>query len=148
MWSGQATSPGTITVTVEAQGLTAGRVTLQAIAPKDDSVPGIAEPALRDDGRLHVTRDASVKPRVFSARSHKLTEITQDYDLPANAAKDYRAAIISFIQQRNIDVDASTAEFRMMVDHLATSLQRTNGHLIADDYNFLVRQFNDARKKR
>jgi beta-galactosidase len=141
------TSAGTITVTVEAQGLAAGRVTIQAVAPPDDSVTGISEPALRDDGRVHVTRDTSVKPKVFSARSHKLTELTQDYDLPPTAAKDYRAAITTFIQQRNIDVDTSTSEFRAMVDHLTTSLQRTNGHLIADDYNFLVRQFNEARKK-
>ena len=141
-------SPGTITVTVEAQGLAAGRLTIQSVAPPNDSIPGISEPALRDEGHFHITRDTSVKPKVLSAKSHKLNEINQDYDLPAGSAKDYRAAITAFIQQRNIDVDTSTADFRQMVDHLATSLQRTQGHLIADDYNFLVRQFNDARKKR
>jgi hypothetical protein len=140
-------TPGTITVSVEAQGLTTGRVTIQSVAPADDSVSGIQEPSLRDDGRLHVTRDAGVKPKVFSARSHKLSEIDRDYDLPPGAAKDYRAAITDFIRARNIDVDTSTADFRLMVDRLTDSLQRTQGHLIADDYNFLVRQYNDARKK-
>lgn len=141
-------NPGAITVTVEAAGLTPGRVTIQSIAPVNDSVPGISETALGDDGRQPVTRDASRRPMVLTAKTpHKLHEIDRDYDLPSAASKNYRSAITDFIRQRNIDVDTSTAEFRAMVNKLTDSLQRTQGHLIADDYNFLVRQYNDARKK-
>jgi hypothetical protein len=137
-------TPGTIKVTVEAKGLAPGSVSIQSVAPRDGVIPGISEPALRDDGRLRITRDRSVKSAVFAAKTHKLNEITQDYDLPA--AKDYRASLTAFIQQRNLDLDTSTAEFRHMVQELAAILEKTHGHLVADDYNFLVRQYNDAGK--
>jgi hypothetical protein len=139
-------SPGTIKVTVEANGLAAGSVTLRSVAPADDAISGIIEPALGDGGRQPVTRDRSVKSKVFTAKTHKLNEITQDYDLPAT--KDYRAAITAFIEQRNIDLDTSTPEFQKMVRQLADILEKTHGHLVADDYNFLARQLNDARKKK
>lgn len=141
-------STGTIKVTVEAQGLAAGSVSIQSVAPPEDRIPGISEPTLRDDGRVPVTRDMSVKSTVFAAKAHKLNEITQDYDLPAEAAKDYRAAITAFIQQRNFDLDTSKADFHALVKQLAAILEKTHGHLVADDYNFLVRQFNDAKKKK
>ncbi len=137
---------GQIKVIVEAKGLSPGSVSIQSVAPPDDSVPGISEPPLGDTGRLRITRDLSIKPAVFAAKSHKLNEITQDYDLPAQAAKDYRAAIRAFIEQRNIDADASSTDFRLMVERLGSILETTRGHLVADDYNFQVRQFNDARQ--
>lgn len=141
-------SAGTITVTVEASGLQAGSVTVEAVAPPDDTVTGIAEPAVADRGRVRVTRDMSVKSVVFAAKSHKMNEITQDYELPAGAAPDYAAATATFIRQRNIDIDPTTADFRAMVQHLAAILEETRGHLVADDYNFQVRQFNSGSGKK
>jgi len=139
---------GTIRVTVEAEGLVSGSVTLQSVTPAKDDVPGIVEPALTSDGRVPVTRDRSVKPVVFSAKAHKLNEITQDYDLPADAAKDYGAAVRAFIQQRNIGIDTESPEIRRMAAQLAAILEKTHGHLVADDYNFLARQLNDGHKKK
>ena len=139
---------GTITVTVEAHGLAAGRVTVQSVAPVKDDVPGITEPLVRDDGRVHVTRDRSVKSVIFAAKAHKLNEITQDYDLPVQAATDYATAVAAFIQQRNIDLDPAGKDFHMLVEKLTPILEKTHGHLVADDYNFLVRQLNDAKKKK
>ena len=138
--------PGVITVTVSSPGLAPGRVGITTIAPPGEPIPGITEPPLEDAGRGLVTRDRSVKPVVFAARQRKLAEITQDYDL---SGKDYAAAVRSFIEQRNAGVDLSNgAEFRAMVAQLAAILEKTHGHLVADDYNFLVRQFNDARAKK
>jgi hypothetical protein len=141
-------STGTIKVTVEAEGLASGSVSIQSVASPRDEIPGIIEPFLRDDGRVQITRDRNVKPAVFAAKPHKLNEITQDYDLPAQAAKDYRAAITAFIQQRNLDLDTSTSDFQSLAGELAAILVKTHGHLVADDYNFLVRRFNDAKKKK
>jgi beta-galactosidase len=138
-------SAGTIKVTVEAEGLAPATISIRSVAPREEIIPGISEPPLNDNGRVPVTRDRSVKPAVFSAKSHKLNEITQDYDLSPEAAKDYQSALTEFIRQRNIDLNTNTAEFRKMIQQLAAILEKTHGHLVADDYNFLVRQYNGKK---
>jgi hypothetical protein len=141
-----ASAAGRITVRVESPGLKPGVATIDSVEPPDDTIPGIAEPALFDNGRLRITRDKNVEPAIFAAHSHKLNEITQDYDIPSTTG--YAAAITTFIEQRNIDADTSTEAFRGLVTHLAALLTTTRGHLVADDYNFLIRQFNDKRTKK
>jgi hypothetical protein len=139
-------APGTIKITVEAEGLAPATISIRSVAPREDAIPGISEPALNDNGRTHITRDMSVKPVVFAAKSHKLNEITQDYDLPTAAAKDYQSALTDFIRQRNVDLNTNTAEFRKIVQQLSAILEKTHGHLVADDYNFLVRQYNGKKQ--
>jgi len=138
---------GRITVRVESPGLKTGVVTIDSVERPDDKIPGIAEPALFDNERLRITRDANVKPAIFAARSHKLNEIAQDYNIPRSTG-GYAVAISTFIEKRNIDADTSTASFHDLVTHLADLLTTTRGHLVADDYNFLIRQFNDKRIKK
>jgi hypothetical protein len=134
-------APGTIKVTVEAAGLRSGAVSIQSAAPQDGAIPGIAEPALSDSGRVHVTRDMSVKSVTFAAKPHKLKEITQDYDIPVSG-------IANFIKERNPGVDTTASDFHQLTGHLSTILEKTHGHLVADDYNFLIRQYNDASNKK
>ncbi len=137
---------GRIVVTVDAPGLRSGRVTLTTVEPANDEVPGISEPAVTDTGRTMVTRDAGFKTVVLKAKRQRIAEITQDYDIP-EVNGGYEGAIRQFIVRRNAGVDESTPQFQALILQLASVLKRTRGHMIADDYNFLVRRFNDTEKK-
>ncbi len=136
---------GDIVVTVDAPGLRSGCVRLMSIRPTDNTVPGISEPALSDTGRQRVARQAHFQPLVLAQKVQRIKELTEDYDLPKSPGEGYEAAVRNFIQERNAAFDTSTPQFRALVSHLASDLERTHGHLIADDYNFLIRRFNDSR---
>ncbi len=139
-----AEQPGPIVVTVTAPGLRAGRLTLNAVAPPPDDVPGIFEPRLSDAGRQHVVRDPHFKPFILTYKTYKIKEISQDIDIRENPQKGYDEAIRRFILQHNPGLDDSNPQFGALIAHLVADLKRTHGHLTADDYNFLIREFNQG----
>jgi beta-galactosidase len=136
--------PGKIVVTVSAPGLRSGRVVLSAVNPPVDNVPGIVEPALSDSGRVRVTRDLSFKPVVIRTKKAKIAEISQDVYIHADPHKGYDSPVRKFILDRNPGLNDSTPQFGELIDHLVRDLERTHGRLIADDYNFLVRKYNES----
>ncbi|MBV9082224.1 MAG: hypothetical protein JOZ62_06095 [Acidobacteriaceae bacterium] len=141
-------SAGIIELSVEAPGMKSGQVSIRAVEPGRNEIDGISEPVLSDAGRIPVTRDRAFKPAVVASKPAKLKELGQDYTLSPTPDGSYDTAVRDFILQRNPGVNTSTPEFRAMVNRLASDLARTHGHLIADDYNFQVRQFNDKRTRR
>jgi hypothetical protein len=52
---------------------------------------------------------------------------------------------MDFINQRNAKLNPNSIEYRMLIDRMTAYLIKMNGDLIADDYNFIVRSYNDAR---
>jgi len=104
-------------------------------------VDGIVEPSLSDDGRLAVRRDPSVKPVVCAAKSGKLAEIRQHHDF--RPAGGYREQIAAFVRERNPGIDPFTAAYRAFIERMTRIVEERNGRLVADDYSFNVRAFND-----
>jgi hypothetical protein len=53
------------------------------------------------------------------------------------------------IRSENPTLDTSNSEaFRTLAGKLVALLEQRNGHLVADDYNFMVREFNNAKSKK
>jgi hypothetical protein len=75
-----------------------------------------------------------------------LTEIRQDYDFKAESRSAYRKQLVAFIKEKNPAIDTSSKAFGELADRLAQIVDERNGHLVADDYNFAVRAFNDRPK--
>lgn len=139
--------PGPVTVSVAAPGLRCATLTLATVpAPKDD-VPGLTEPVLSNAGRQPVRRDPRFTPTNAVTGKSIIHELSQDYDLSGSSQAGYETAIRRFILQKNPDIDTSTPQFQALVSHLKDILERTHGHLVADDYNFLARQFNERNKR-
>lgn len=135
---------GHITVTVSAPGLRPASVTLESVAPPDDSVAGIVEPHLADGGRVHVTRLESFKPAsVSKSSSHgAIAEIPKDYDFELGPREQVRLHIEKFVQERNPKLNTATAANTVFIDRMTTLVLQRGGHLIADDYNFNAQRAN------
>ncbi|MFB3829458.1 MAG: glycoside hydrolase family 2 TIM barrel-domain containing protein [Bryobacteraceae bacterium] len=136
-------APGAIRVTVSAPGLAAAEVTVTAVAPAEDAVEGIVEPPLSDLGRSPVRRDPAFKTVVFAAKAGKLQEIRQDYDFKAGSREEYRRQVGDFVRRLNPGIDPFTSAYRLFIERMTSIVEQRNGHLVADDYNFNVRAFND-----
>ncbi len=145
-------TPGEIHVRVSAPGLAPAEVAINSVAPALDQVAGLSEPAIRDAGRVVVARDASFKPAIVAAKNRKLAEINQDAQFTL-AAGGYREQVEAFIRAHAAGVDPFSADYRALVERLVAIVTERNGLMIADDYNFNVRTFNDqlgakAKKKK
>jgi hypothetical protein len=142
--------PGKILVSVSAPGLESSEIAVAAVAPPNDAVDGITEPRLDDAGRIAVTRDPNFKTVAVAPKSKapKLAEIRQDYELPAKSRAEYREKLSRFIEEHNPEISISTSKkaYQQMLDGLTDLLEQRNGHLVADDYNFAVRKYNEGKK--
>ena len=145
-------TPGEIRVRVSAPGLAPAEITLTSVAPDAATVAGIAEPAVIEAGRFAVRRDPNFKPAVVAAKNRKLGEITQDVQFPM-AGGIYREQVEQFIRTHATGVDPFSADYRALVERLVKIVTDRNGLMIADDYNFNIRAFNNqvgakAKKKK
>jgi len=52
-----------------------------------------------------------------------------------------------FVSQRNPGVDIFSAAYRGFIEWIVQIVTERNGHLVADDYNFNARAFNNGGKK-
>lgn len=135
--------PGMIKVTVSAPGLAPAEATVAAVAPAGGAVEGIVEPPLSDRGRSPVRRDPAFKTVVFAAKARRIQEIRQDYDFKAGSREEYRRQIGDFVRRLNPGIDPFTSAYRLFIERMTGIVEQRNGHLVADDYNFNVRAFND-----
>jgi hypothetical protein len=135
-------TPGEIRVRVSAPGLAPAEVALASVAPEAEVVAGITEPAVRGTSRIAVLRDPNFKPAIVAAKNRKLAEINQDAQFTLSAGS-YREQVEAFIRAHAAGVDPFSADYRALVERLVAIVTERNGLMIADDYNFNVRAFND-----
>jgi dienelactone hydrolase len=139
--------PGIIRVKVSAPGLESAEVELASVAPADDRVPGIDEPAVSDAGRVKVTRVPGFRPVVVGAKPSTRTmaaEIDRDYDF---TGADLRGQLDRFVRERNPKLDTKTAAYGKFVNRLVQIVAERNGHLVRDDYNFNARAYNSGAEE-
>lgn len=141
--------PGTTRVTVESPGLESAELEIESAPPEDDATPGIIEPALSDDGRAgrrinvaRIQRDES------ESVPGEIAIIYEDLNLPIDSREACGKALADIIVASSPDVDRDAPEFSALLDRLAEIAEKANGLLIADDYNFIITEYNrkPARK--
>ena len=138
-------TPGEIRVRLTAPGLAPAELTLRSVAPGDDRIAGLTEPALADAGRAAVQRNENFKTVTFAPKGRKLLELREDADFTAASPEDYHQQIEKFVRERNPDIDPFSAEYRAFVERVTAIVVERNGHLVADDYNFNVRALNEKK---
>lgn len=130
---------GQIKVRVSSPGLEPGEIVIKTAIPKTDETALISEPRLDDGNRFAVMRDFSFVEIVEYVEEIK--QIKENHIIQG----DYQKGIKKFINQKNAEINPKTIEYRMLIDRMTGYLKKMNGDLIADDYNFIVRSYNDAR---
>lgn len=140
-------TPGAATITVSAPGLQSGSITIRTTPPVSDAIEGIVEPPLRDEGRRAVARDQAFRSAAVAAPPRVIAEIKQDYDFTAGSLDQYRVKLDQFIREKNPGVDTAAPAYQALLGRLAALLVERNGHLVADDYNFAVRNMNSQRAR-
>ncbi len=135
---------GTITVAVSSSGLESGHINIMAINPPRAQVAGITTPSLSDQGRaIHQIKSYTRHSHVDYPK--ELNNINGNHFISSKSAQAYIDSIALFIQTRNPEADPNSTAFKTLTHNLGTYLQQMDGQLIADDYNFKIRQFNDCR---
>jgi beta-galactosidase len=135
--------PGRIHVTVSATGLASGSFDIDAMEIKPES-SFIMEPVLSNEGRNPVIKTGFKRDRLDETPA----EIRSTYDelkLTALDKEGYANGVRDYIINHNQAIDTSTVEFRALISVFASQLLNNNGRLIADDYNFNVSHYNNAR---
>lgn len=135
--------PGRITVTVRADGLQSGSVTLCSVEPRACTVEGIVEPKLDDRGRGPVRRDLNYRETVEYVEEMK--PILSPAQIEATTKQEYAKAMTQFVLERNPSMDKKSVEFHKLIRRLTTYIENVNGELTEDDYNFIARTYNDVR---
>jgi hypothetical protein len=132
--------PGKIKVMVTSPGLEPAQISID-VFKIDEATVWLSEPGLSDSGRLLVTRDTT-----FMLESNliqpTILPISGNEKIVGNGYNELRKNIDKFIGSRNQGNYNRYAAYPFLVNAIAKRLSLTNGEMIADDYNFLINQFN------
>lgn len=130
---------GKITLTVNSPGLEPASIEIESILPAKTNLP-IIEFELKNEGRKRIEKD-----QAFSINVNLLTgimNIRENHKIEGENINQIADHLSEFIRHRNYGLDQNSAGFRAFVEVLSNKIQKLNGELIADDYNFLAGQFN------
>jgi hypothetical protein len=135
--------PGKIRVTVSASGLASGSFEIDAAEVKPDNSI-VAEPLLEERGRTAVAKPFFSLSRLDDTPREIRTSF-DDLSLTASGTKGYAAAIKDHILKNNGAIDTGTVEFRSLISLFASHLDKNQGLLVADDYNFNADHYNNCK---
>ncbi len=141
-----AATPGTITVTVRSPGLEPASLTVRAVAPREEPVPGIVTPPVADgvDGAPSVAPARAARPRPDPAVRGEIPIIYTDLHLGPDSREGYRARLDGLIRVSCPGLDAARPAYAELLDELTALLVRDEGTLIADDYNYGALKHNTS----
>jgi hypothetical protein len=100
----------------------------------------IIEFDLENEGREKIKKDESIRKNVNLLTG--IMNIRENYKIDGETKQETAGHLSEFIRHRNYGLDQNSAGFRAFVEVLSNKIQKLNGELIADDYNFLAGQFN------
>ena len=141
--------PGQVTVSVSSVGLKGASVTIPSYAFTEEKVRGIDEPALNPAGRQPVR--INLEEANFVKAPQIMAEYQGEISFPASKAEEFRALTDRFIKDSNAGITGSEPGYGYMLDAFCNILNSTarytgdRGYIVADDYNFLARQFNTCK---
>jgi beta-galactosidase len=134
---------GKIHVSVSSSGLTSGSFEIDAEETvSDNSV--VSEPVLQNEGRIKVTM-ALFKPERKDDVPREIKPGADELNFGTKDKSGYKQTIREYITKNNPVVDTTTVEFRTLTELFALQLLNSDGHLIADDYNYNIDHYNNCR---
>ena len=140
---------GTVTFSVSALGLKGASVSIPALPFKDVRVDAIEEPVLNGTGREKVAVNTSEVN--FLKAPEFIKSFAGEVSFPVSQRASFRALMDGFIRDANPSLDTRCEEYPLLLDRFEAILNSTadytgrNGYVVADDYNFIVNQFNASR---
>ena len=141
--------PGTVTVSVSSAGLRGASVSVPVLPFREVQVAGISEPTLNPDGRGPVA--INTEEANFIEAPQVLRKFAGEISFPASQAASFRSNLDAFIKGENPAVTGNEPGYGYLLDALCGILTSTaaytgtKGYVVADDYNFLVHQFNTCQ---
>lgn len=137
--------PGTVKVTVSSANLESGVADIVFTDYVDSNrVAGIAEPVLSRINRLPVKKNTEQITRIIAPQEMKIFTGELKYPLAEKAA--FKNRLRAFIFKENPAIDTTTIDFKLVVDKFNQLMVSYEGKLVADDYNFIVEQYNISRE--
>jgi hypothetical protein len=136
--------PGEIKVHAYSRGIAAGDVSITATAVPENTT-AVIEPPLPEGKRQAVAREDAAASQ-DDLGSQKLHGTTDDVFFTASSLEEYTRQIDGFLREKNPVLGFDTPEYRALVSVFAGLLQKNNGSLIRDDYNFTAGFYNNCRR--
>jgi hypothetical protein len=136
---------GEIKVRAYSRGIMAAEISITATAVPENNSIAIVEPPLPEGNRQAVARENSSTAQNELA-GQKLRGVTDDVFLKANSIEDYSHQIDNSLREQNPGLDYGSPEYRAVISVFAGLLQKNQGSLIRDDFNFTVRFYNDCER--
>ncbi|NJN25442.1 MAG: glycoside hydrolase family 2 protein [Cyclobacteriaceae bacterium] len=130
---------GELMVIVSSPGLISDTILIESVKPADDQ-RYIEEVALDNDARAMVKKDTTMNyvPLV----EVEIVPIRENHPIVGADFNSYRNAIDQFIKSRNRWFNQDAYGYQVLLDVLAKKMVSMQGELIADDYNFIINQYN------
>ncbi len=132
-------TPGIIRVSVSSPGLESASVEIESVLSIEKKSPFIEFP-LSNDGRVSVVKDTAFSKKIEVINA--IFPIRENHHIEGKTAEQISKNLINFISERNHGLQTNTYGFKALIEVLTKKLKAQNGNLIADDFNFLVEQFN------
>lgn len=132
--------PGEIKVTVTSKGLDPAEIIIQSVEA-NDRVTWLNEPRLSDGERTEVRRDPNFK-REMEEIPLTMIPIKENHTIKGKNLEEYKYNVDDFVGDRNRGAFETYEAYPYFVEAVARRVQSNDGNLIADDYNFLVNQYN------
>lgn len=131
--------PGKITITVTSPGLEPATIEIESVLPVQTN-SAIIEFDLKNEGREKIKKDESIRKSVNLLTG--IMNIRENHKMEGETKQEIADYLSEFIRQRNYGLDQNSAGFKAFVRILSDKIEKLDGELIADDYNFLAGQFN------
>ena len=137
--------PGTVKVTVSSANLEPGDASIVFKEYVDgNKIAGIVEPLLSRTDRLQVKKNTEQITRILAPQEMKIYTGELKYSL--NDKDRFKSQLRDFIFKENPTIDTTTIDFKLVVDKFNQLMASYEGKLVADDYNFIVEQYNISRE--
>jgi len=132
---------GKINVKVTSPDLKSGEIEIRAVEPKDEDVEGIIQPGLSDKDRKGVERIDNFTEEIDYMEV--LEPIQENYQLTGTTPEQWKQRLNEFILSESPDFNPDqNVAWDIFLEKMTDVVTKSQGELIADDYNFLADQFN------
>ncbi len=139
-------TPGTIRITASSGSLEAGTVIVESTAPTEAPINGLKIPAIKDpvDEVSDVEEFVDVAESPVPAGGMVYTGM--DIDFTDTDPHEYGEKLDVHIASENPDVEIEPVVYNTLKELLIDYIEKNDGILVRDDYNFLAGRANMCLK--
>lgn len=132
---------GKIKVTVSSPGLSSDTLVIESIVPPKPSEKAVIQPKVETANKRDVKVQSNRKRYTAAPGRALIKPSDYDIDIEGDNANELRNNLRTWIKEKNPKLDTSSEEYRSLENRLVDMLKIGKGHLIQDDYNFVVEQY-------